>query len=299
MKARVLILAAGLALAALAALRAGTSREMSETASKLESSTEREASAALDGPSIDDLFSLPTPTSEGAATQGSSKVPVENSASARLQAPPFARSFALSMERLRRLRQCERTLGADCPGLSAKGLSAVTDTPAGLMNALADQTAAELSRLKLQAESEMARGQTSSVPVASLSAAYVKHPDDDVREKALDLANLLTASEPRLALKVATHALTVTVSGPLAIKALDILRTTRGTDAEAVDQILLKSLHDGGWDVRDRVAEGILPFITSENRDAFARELSKAPSRSKQALYLRLNLEEFDRKERL
>lgn len=238
----------------------------------------------LAGPSIDELMSSSVvlrPSAQGV----SSKV-----------APP--KSVAV-FSRLHALRSCERSLGENCAGLSTKRLSEVAQTPSGLMNALADQTASELVRLKLKAESEMGLGQPLSFSVSDVASAYVKHPDDLVRERALDLVELVVFLEPRAALNVASQAILTTVSGPLVEKALGVLEATRTSDPSLVDQVLLKALGHGGWDVRDRIARGILPFLNSENRDTYARALSTVPARSKQALYLRLNLEEFDRMERL
>lgn len=261
---------------------------VSETVSGL--STENPVGdASGDEAAIDDMLA-PTSNAPAASTARGTSVSGKTSSS---------KNPVDTFSRLRALRRCERSFGERCLGLSARKVGDVSETPAGLMNALADQTASELVRLKLVAEEEMARGQTPSFSVTEVAGAYAKHPDDHVREKALGLAELVVFSEPRAALKIASQVLSTTVSGPLTEKALAILQATQMSDPGTVEQTLVSALTRGGWEVRDRVARGLLPFLNSENRDTYARELSRAPARSKQALYLRLNLEEFDRMERL
>lgn len=253
-----------------------------------EASTEEAVSGAVnDAAAIDKVLSQSAPEASAAGATGFS---------GKTRSPKSRRDV---FSRLRSLRQCERSFGESCPGLSARKINDVSQSPAGLMNALADQTASELVRLKLVAEDEMARAQGPSFSVTEVAGAYVKHPDDDVREKALGLAELVVFSEPREALKIASHVVNNTVSGPLTEKAMEILQATQMSDPVVVEQTLVAALTRGGWEVRDRVARGLLPFLNSANRDTYARALSAAPVRSKQALYLRLNLEEFDRMERL
>ena len=171
--------------------------------------------------------------------------------------------------------------------------------PAGYSNLLVDETVQELAFLKALAEAEARDYRRPTFSVEAVSRAYIRHRDDNVREQALQLASLLIETEPRAVVEIASRALSATISGPLADQALDLMYATRSANPNLVDRTLLRTLKVGGWDVRDTVAGRILPFISTENRQAFAAVLEKAPNRSKLALHLKLGIEEFDRMERL
>lgn len=204
-----------------------------------------------------------------------------------------------TISRLKSIRACEKDSAQwsrkECP-IGALRARAEAD---GYESLLVDQTVSALAFLKAIAAEEARRGLKPSFSVREVAGAYIKHRDDNVREQALGLASLLTVTEPRVAVAVASQAIESTVSGPLTVQALQILREAREGDPKRVDQTLIRALKRGGWDVRDAVAENILPFITSENRNAFSKLLRESPVRSKMALHLRLNIEEFDRFERL
>ena len=200
-----------------------------------------------------------------------------------------------SISRLKRIRGCEKSPGLGCPIESA----AVRKDPAGYSNTLVDETVNELAFLKALAEAEAREHRRPTFSVEAVAKAYIRHRDDNVREQALLLASLIVESEPLAVVEIATRALSATISGPLADQALDLMYATRSANPELVDQTLIRTLKVGGWDVRDVVAGRILPFISSENRHAFAAVLEKAPNRSKLALHLKLGIEEFDRMERL
>lgn len=200
-----------------------------------------------------------------------------------------------SISRLKLIRSCEKSPNALCP---VNHVMART-SPDGYDALLVEQTVGELAFLKALAEDARQTGRPLDFSVGNVAAAYIRHRNDDVRERALELAALLTVSEPKVVVEVASRAVQTTVSGPLAVRALDLLASTREANPRLVDQTVLQALRTGGWDVRDAVAERILPFVTRENRGTLERILAKTPIRSKRALHLRLNLEEFDRMERL
>lgn len=204
-----------------------------------------------------------------------------------------------TIARLKSIRACEKdssTLSRkDCP-VNALRARAEAD---GYEALLVDQTVSELAFLKAIAVEESRRGLAPSFSVREVAGAYIKHPDDNVREQALSLAALLVKNEPAAAVGIAAQAIASTVSGPLTVQALHILREARDGNPRLVDRTLFRALTRGGWEVRDAVAENVLPFITSENRNAFSKLLRESPVRSKMALHLRLNIEEFDRFERL
>lgn len=204
-----------------------------------------------------------------------------------------------TISRLKSIRACERDSSnwskKECP---VQVLRARAEAD-GYESLLVDQTVSELAFLKAIAAEEARRGLKPSFSVREVAGAYIKHRDDNVREQALGLAALMTSTEPKAAVGIASQAIESTVSGPLAVQALQILREARDGDPKRVDQTLIRALKRGGWEVRDAVAENILPFITSKNRNAFSKLLRETPVRSKMALHLRLNIEEFDRFERL
>lgn len=207
---------------------------------------------------------------------------------------------AAAVDRLRQIRSCEKQDGASCAidGFSQKD-GVQSEGPSAYQDALAELTIGELAFLRALAEDDIKNGRESRVPIASLAKAYVQHRDDNVREQALKLAELLPIRDAEIAASVAVRAVQTTVSGPLAVQALRLMAQTRAADPRLVDRTVLEALQTGGWDVRDAVAAEILPFLTRENRKSFEQILASAPPRSKLALHLRLGLEEFDRMERL
>lgn len=155
----------------------------------------------------------------------------------------------------------------------------------------------DLKQLVAIARSENERGGVQTFDLASLARGFVDHPSDDIKEEALNLASLLPDGREKL--QLAIQALNATVSGPLADQAIDLIQTSASYDSRVVDQTLRAVLAHGGWDVKDETARKILPFLTKENRQEVEKLLAEAHPRSKFALYLRLNLEEFDRLQRL
>jgi hypothetical protein len=208
---------------------------------------------------------------------------------------PVQAAAAESVSRLRKIRACEKNPSAACPIHSA----VATATPSGYSDQLVDETIAELAFLRALAKSEARENRPATFSVAEIASAYIKHRDDNVREQALGLAALLVKTEPGTVVDIATRALKSTISGPLASQALDLLEVSRDANPRLVDKSLLQALKTGGWDVRDAVAEKLLPFLTPGNRDRFSHILAEAPVRSKLALRMRLNIEEFDRMDRL
>ncbi len=210
------------------------------------------------------------------------------------QVPAKAADVA-AIDRLKSLRKCEKVESSDCP---VGSLMAKSD-PAGYHQLLAEETVSELAFLKALAMDDMQNRGDTQIPLLSLSTAYIKHPDDNVREQALGLAALLPSRDASVTVEIASRALRTTVSGPLTTQAIRLMAQSRSANPELVDKTLRDVLKTGGWDVRNAVAAEILPFITHENRNSFAKILAEAPVRSKLALHLRLGLEEFDRMERL
>ncbi len=204
-----------------------------------------------------------------------------------------------SIARLKTIRACEKSPELPCLVDSAFRSASSKVEPAGYSNALVDETVGELAFLKALADFEAREHRRPTFSVEAVARAYIRHRDDNVREQALALASLIVESEPRAVVEIASRALSVTVSGPLADQALDLMYATRAANPRLVDQTLIRTLKVGGWDVRDTVAGRILPFISAENRHDFAKVLEKAPNRSKLALHLKLGIEEFDRMERL
>lgn len=200
-----------------------------------------------------------------------------------------------AIEKLKEIRKCEKVETADCP----VGSLLAKEFPGGYHDLLTQGTVNELAFLKALAEDDIQNGRETSVPVAALSTAYVKHPDDNVREQALLLASLLPPKDAGTVVAVAARAVRTTVSGPLTTQALRLMAQNRSANPKLIDGTIKRLLRTGGWDQREAVAAEILPFITRENRDSFAKLMAKAPVRSKVALHLRLGLEEFDRMERL
>ncbi len=200
-----------------------------------------------------------------------------------------------AIDRLKNLRKCEKVESSDC----LVGSLIVKNEPAGYHQQLAEETVSELAFLKALATDDLQNRGETRIPLLSLSSAYIKHPDDNVREQALGLATLLSSRDAGATLQIASRALRTTVSGPLTTQALKLMAPSRSANPELVDKTLREVLKTGGWDVRNAIAAEILPFITQENRNSFAQILAEAPVRSKLALHLRLGLEEFDRMERL
>ena len=202
---------------------------------------------------------------------------------------------AVAIDRLKSIRACEKNPSAHCPIQHAM---AVADA-SGYGQLLVEQTVAELAFLNALAAETRREGKAPGFSIAALAGAYIKHPDDNVREQVLAMAALLSKYEAGAAVEIAARAVDSTVSGPLAAQALEVLANCRDANPRLVDKTLKQALKAGGWDVRDAVAEKILPFLTHENRNSYAEIMRQAPVRSKLALHLRLNLEEFDRMERL
>lgn len=200
-----------------------------------------------------------------------------------------------SISRLKKIRACEKRPSAVCPIHTA-----ITNaSAAGYSNQLVDETIAELAFLKALAKSEASENRVPTFSVGEVASAYIKHRDDNVREQALGLTELLIKTEPAKVVDIASRALKSTISGPLAAQALELLEASREANPLLVDKTLLSALKSGGWDVRDAVADKLLPFLTPGNRDTFSHVLAQAPPRSKLRLRMRLNIEEFDRMDRL
>ncbi len=207
-----------------------------------------------------------------------------------------------ALARLVDVRKCERLAGALRPDLKTAcpvGHPAALASASGYSDLLVEQTVAELAFLKQLALHARSERQADPYDLAQVARVYVKHSDDNVREQALSIASLMAERDGKEALAIAAFAIRSTVSGPLASQALKLLGQQRTHDPQLVDQAVTQALKTGGWDVRDAVASQLLPFITAETKDEFAKILASEPVRSKIALHIRLNLEEFDRMERL
>jgi hypothetical protein len=170
-----------------------------------------------------------------------------------------------------------------------------TSTPSGYIDLLSQQTVNELAFLKQLALYARSERQSDPFDLVQVAKVYTQHPDDNVKEQALEIAALLPERDVKEALKVATTAMNSTVSGPLALQALSLLILHRDQDPHLVDKTVTAALKDGGWHVRDAIASQLLPFITPSTRAEFVQILASEPVRSKVALHIRLNLEEFDR----
>lgn len=211
-----------------------------------------------------------------------------------------------AMSRLIATRKCERLAGSIVSGKPSGTQSACpTDHPLALATAsgysdlLSQQTVNELAYLKQLAIFARNESQSDPFDLVRVAKVYIQHPDDNVKEQALEIAALLPDRDGKEALTIATKALDSTVSGPLALQALSLLSLHREHDPQLVDKTVRAALKEGGWDVRDAVASQLLPFITPSTRAEFVQILASEPVRSKVALHIRLNLEEFDRMERL
>lgn len=212
-------------------------------------------------------------------------------------------SAADALSRLIEARKCERLSGAigqsgeksTCP----TGHPLALANPSGYSDLLTQTTVNELAFLKQLAIYARSENQADPFDLAQVAKAYVQHPDDNVKEQALELAALLSDRDGKVVLNVAAKAMESTVSGPLALQALALLSLHREHDPEQVDKTVTSALKNGGWDVRDAIASQLLPFITPSTRPEFVQILAAEPVRSKVALHIRLNLEEFDRMERL
>ncbi|CAN5391592.1 hypothetical protein BH10BDE1_BH10BDE1_19180 [soil metagenome] len=208
---------------------------------------------------------------------------------------PIRAAAEESVSRLKKIRACEKNPSEACPIHTA-----ITNASAsGYSDQLVDETIAELAFLKALAQSEVSEKRVPTFSVGEVAGAYIKHRDDNVREQALGLAELLVKTEPAKVVDIASRALKSTISGPLAAQALELLEASREANPVLVDKTLLSALRSGGWDVRDAVADRLLPFLTPGNRDSFSRILADAPPRSQLRLRMRLNIEEFDRMDRL
>ena len=211
-----------------------------------------------------------------------------------------------AMSRLIATRKCERLAGSIALGNPSGIPSACpTDHPLALATAsgysdlLTQQTVNELAFLKQLAIYARSEKQSDPFDLVQVAKVYIQHPDDNVKEQALEIAALLPDRDGKEALTIATNAIDSTVSGPLALQALSLLSLHREYDPQLVDKAVTTALKDGGWHVRDAVASQLLPFITPSTRAEFVQILASEPVRSKVALHIRLNLEEFDRMERL
>lgn len=213
------------------------------------------------------------------------------------------KSAADALSRLIEARKCERLSGA----LGQSSVSSTCPTghpmalayPSGYSDLLTQTTVNELAFLKQLAIYARSENQSDPFDLSQVAKAYVQHPDDNVKEQALEIAALLSDRDGKIVLNVAAKAMESTVSGPLARRALALLSLHREHDPEQVDKAVASTLKNGGWDVRDAVASQLLPFITPSTRAEFVQILAAEPVRSKVALHIRLNLEEFDRMERL
>lgn len=212
-----------------------------------------------------------------------------------------------ALQRLIQIRQCEKLAGAmDRITLSsAESARCPVNHPEALADAggyaqvLVDQTVMELAFLRELALASRANGLNDPYDVARIAKTYVNHADDNVREQALALAEILPDSQGQTAMEIAAKALASTVSGPLSTQALAILARHRSVDSKLADGAVVRALKESGWDVKDAVASQSLPFVTAQNREEFAKIMNSEPERSKLRLHLRLNLEEFDRMARL
>lgn len=211
-----------------------------------------------------------------------------------------------ALERLVGLRQCERQAGnlrrgdmrdiaKRCPVNHPEAL----EYAGGYAQVLVDQTVMELALLRELALAARSKGLTDPFDVGRIANVYIQHADDNVREQALALAEILPDSEGAKAMQIASIALKSTVSGPLAKQAIELLARHRERDPSMADQAVIRTLKSGGWDVKSAVAGLSLPFLTAENRAEFTKIMNAEPERSKLRLHLRLNLEEFDRQMRL
>jgi hypothetical protein len=211
-----------------------------------------------------------------------------------------------AMSRLIATRKCERVAGSIVSGNPSGIQSACpTDHPLALATAsgysdlLTQQTVNELAFLKQLAIYARSERHSDPFDLVQVAKVYIQHPDDNVKEQALEIAALLQDRDGKEALTIATKAIDSTVSGPLALQALSLLSLHRDFDQQLVDKTVTAALKDGGWHVRDAVASQLLLFITPSTRAEFVQILAREPVRSKVALHIRLNLEEFDRMERL
>lgn len=212
-----------------------------------------------------------------------------------------------ALQRLVQVRQCEKLAGA----LNRKTLSSAAaarcpvnhpealEHAGGYAQVLVDQTVMELAFLRELALAARANRLNDPFDVARIAKVYVNHSDDNVREQALALAEILPDTEARVAMEIAAKALVSTVSGPLSTQALDLLARHRHVDSAMADRAVVRALKESGWDVKDAVASQSLPFLTAENRPEFLKIMNSEPERSRLRLHLRLNLEEFDRTNRL
>ena len=212
-------------------------------------------------------------------------------------------SAADALSRLVEARKCERLSGAigqtNVSSACPTGHPLALANPSGYSDLLTQTTVNELAFLKQLAIYARSENQADPFDLAQVAKAYVQHPDDNVKEQALEIAALLPDHDGKVALGIAAKVMESTVSGPLALQALALLSAHRDHDTEQVDKTVTTALRNGGWDVRDAIASQLLPFITPSTRPVFVQILASEPVRSKVALHIRLNLEEFDRMERL
>ncbi|MBN8539434.1 MAG: hypothetical protein J0L82_03525 [Deltaproteobacteria bacterium] len=211
-----------------------------------------------------------------------------------------------AISRLIATRKCERMAGSIVASKPSGNQSScptdhplATSTPSGYSDLLTQKTVNELAFLKQLAVYARSERQADPFNLLQVAKVYIQHSDDNVKEQALEIAALFPARDGKEALKVAAKAMESTVSGPLAQQALSLLSIHRDHDPQLVDRTVTAALKDGGWNVRDAIASQLLLFITPSTRADFAQILASEPARSKVALHIRLNLEEFDRMERL
>lgn len=207
-----------------------------------------------------------------------------------------------AMKRLIQIRKCERLsialqfdVKSECPMHHPQAKEAAS----GYSDLLIQQTVGELAFLKQLAIYARSENQPDPFDLAQVAKAYVQHSDDNVKEQALAIAALLSDRDGKDALTVAIKAIQTTDSGPLTTQALALLDRHRDIDVQSVDRTIKSALENGSWNVREAVATRLLPFITPSTKAEFNRILASEPVRSKVALHIRLNLEEFDRMERL
>lgn len=211
-----------------------------------------------------------------------------------------------ALERLVGLRHCERQAG----NLNQDNLREIAkrcpvnhpearEYAGGYAQVLVDQTVMELALLRELALAARSNGLNDPFDVGRIASVYIRHADDNVREQALALAEILPDTEGTKAMEIAVSALQSTVSGPLATQAIELLARHRERDPARADKAVVRALKSGGWDVKSAVAGLSLPFLTAENRAEFTKIMNAEPERSKLRLHLRLNLEEFDRQARL
>jgi hypothetical protein len=211
-----------------------------------------------------------------------------------------------ALKRLMNYRKCERLSGnlsreklrdieKQCPVNHPEALQYA----AGYSQVLVDQTVMELAFLRELVLATRLRNIDEPFDVAKIAKVYIQHSDDNVREQAVALAEILPEAQGQVALEIASAALKSTVSGPLASQAVELLERHRSTDPELADRAVMEVLRHGGWDVKSAVASQSLPFLNSQNRGEFVKLMNAEPERSKLRLHLRLNLEEFDRQMRL